>query len=185
MRFPSKHPYGLASSPGSLGGREREPGNHCMRMRQPLSTKHGKRDTSVLLFTYCIRKLWIYECPCYFAMACASFDSSATDFTYCVSYALLRLKKEDLVLKPKQSAVLELIFQGKDVYVWFPTGYGIGKSVCYQALPFMFDHKLGRSVDRSVVLVVSPLVSPMIDRVTSLRSVGVGAAIMSAGQAGG
>ena len=116
-------------------------------------------------------------------MACAFLGSSAKDFASCVSYALSRLKKEDLVLKPEQSAVLELIFQGKDVFVWFPTGYG--KLVCYQALPFMFDRKLGRSVDRSVVLVVSPLVSLMIDQVTSLRSVGVGAAIMSAGQAGG
>ena len=90
------------------------------------------------------------------------------------------------MLKPEQSETLELIFQGKDVFVWFPTGYD--KSVCYQALPFMFNHKLGRSnpVDRSVVLVVSPLVSLMIDQVTSLRSIGVGAAIISTGnQAGG
>ena len=41
--------------------------------------------------------------------------------------------------------------------------YGYGKSICYQPLPFVFDVKLGRTnaplVDRSVVLVVSPLVS--------------------------
>ena len=113
-------------------------------------------------------------------MACAS----AKDFAACVSYALSCLKKEDLVLKPEQSAALEFIFQGKDVFVWFPTGFG--KSVCYQALPFMFDHKLGRSTNRSVVLVVSPLVSLMVDQVKSLRAIGVGAAIMSIGhQAGG
>ena len=45
--------------------------------------------------------------------------------------------------------------------MWFPTGYG--KSICYQLLPFVFDVKLGRTnaplVDRSVVLVTSPLVS--------------------------
>jgi len=45
--------------------------------------------------------------------------------------------------------------------VWFPTGYG--KSICYQLLPFVFDVMLGRTnaplIDRSVVLVVSPLVS--------------------------
>ena len=44
----------------------------------------------------------------------------------------------------------------------------------------MFDHKLGRSNVgcKSVVLVVSPLVSLMVDQVTSLRSAGVGAAIL-------
>ena len=120
-------------------------------------------------------------------MACASLGSSAKDFAACVSYALTCLKKEDLVLKPEQSEALEFIFQGKDVFVWFPTGYG--KSVCYQALPFMFDRKLGRCisgpVDKSVVLVVSPLVSLMIDQVTSLRAIGIGAGIISTGQAGG
>ena len=44
--------------------------------------------------------------------------------------------------------------------MWFPTGYG--KFICYQLLPFLFDVKLGRTnaplVDRSVVLVISPLV---------------------------
>jgi len=50
---------------------------------------------------------------------------------------------------------------GKDVFTWFPTGYG--KSICYQLLPFVFDVKLGRTnaplIDRSVVLVIFPLVS--------------------------
>ena len=45
--------------------------------------------------------------------------------------------------------------------MWFPTGYG--KSICYQLLPFIFDIKLGRTnaplIDRSVVLVIFPVVS--------------------------
>lgn len=94
-------------------------------------------------------------------------------------------EKGDMVLKPEQSRALELVFQGKDVFIWFPTGFG--KSVCYQAVPFMFDFKLGRNyvsnpVDRSVVIVVSPLVSLMVDQVNNLRSTGVGAAILSGGQ---
>ena len=51
------------------------------------------------------------------------------------------------------------------------------RSVQYEVLPFMFDVKLAR-VD-SVVIVVSPLVSLMIDQTRSLRSRGVKAAIMS------
>ena len=46
-----------------------------------------------------------------------------------------------------------------------------GKSLCYQALPFIMDFKLGLvgSQKHSLVLVVSPLVVLMVDQVTSLR----------------
>ena len=60
------------------------------------------------------------------------------------------------------------------------TGYG--KSVCYECLPFLYDMKLDRHLseqERSVVLVISPLVSLMVDQVSSLRSRGVPAAILS------
>ena len=61
------------------------------------------------------------------------------------------------------------------------TGYG--KSICYQVLPFLFDFKLGKTscfpTECSVVLVVSPLVSLMVDQVSSLQSRGVKAAIFS------
>ncbi len=60
---------------------------------------------------------------------------------------------------------------------------GYGKSLCYQLLPFLIHYKLGRTTapldDRSVVLVVSPLVCLMIDRVRSLESRGVSATIFS------
>ena len=68
-----------------------------------------------------------------------------------------------------------------DVFVWLPTGYG--KSICFHCLPFLFDHKLGRVSlspnKRSVVLVVSPLMSLMSNQVITLRESGVGAAILS------
>ena len=73
------------------------------------------------------------------------------------------MKQEGIIisLKDQQVEAVNLLSEGKDVFVWFPTGYG--KSTCYQLLPFAFDVKLGRTnaplVDRSVVLVISPLVS--------------------------
>ncbi len=114
-------------------------------------------------------------------MACSSFD-----FYGGLAYALSSIKQEGLALKAEQTQVLQLLSEGRDVFVWFPTGYG--KSLCYQLLPFLMDYKLGRTnaplVDRSVVLVVSPLVSLMIDQVRSLNSRGlnsrgVSAAILS------
>ena len=57
------------------------------------------------------------------------------------------------------------------------------RKICYQCLPFLFDFKLGK-VDlpplyQSVAVVISPLLSLMIDQVTSLRHRGVQAAIRS------
>ena len=71
------------------------------------------------------------------------------------------MKQEGLSLKDQQVEAVKLLSEGEDVFVWFPTDYG--KSICYQLLPFIFDVKLGRTntplVYRSVVLVISPLVS--------------------------
>ncbi len=65
--------------------------------------------------------------------------------------------------------------------MWFTTVYG--KSLCYQLLSFLFDHKCGRigasEAELSVVLVVSPLVYLMVDQVSSLQSRGISAAILS------
>ena len=53
------------------------------------------------------------------------------------------------------------------------TGYG--KSICYQLLPFIFDVKPGRTntplVDRSVVRVISPLVSDSTRILLSVSSI--------------
>ena len=62
--------------------------------------------------------------------------------------------------------------------MFLPTGFG--KSVCYQVLPFVFDHKLGL-VAGSSIIVVSPLIALMVDQVRSLRQNGVGAVIISSG----
>ena len=67
------------------------------------------------------------------------------------------------------------------MFVWLPTGYG--KSLCYQLLPFLFDIKLGCTgaiaTERSVAVVISPLVSLMVNQVYSLQARGVCPAILS------
>ena len=87
------------------------------------------------------------------------------DFSSALSYALSCVGKEALVLKEKQLETLRHLYDSSDVFLWVPTGYG--KSLCYQALPFLFDVKRGKTSappsQRSVVLVVSPLVSLMVD----------------------
>ena len=66
------------------------------------------------------------------------------------------------------------------MFAWLPTGYV--KSLRYQLL-FLFDFKLGHTraiaTERSVALVISPLVSLMVDQVCSLQARGVCAAILS------
>ena len=56
---------------------------------------------------------------------------------------------------------------------------------CATSLLFRFDFKLGRTraiaTERSVALVVSPLVSLMVDQVCSLQAHGVCAAILNSG----
>lgn len=69
---------------------------------------------------------------------------------------------------------MQAVYGGKDVF-------GFGKSVCYQALPFLFDHKLGlvSSSRRSCVIVISPLIALMVDQVRNLRQSDVHAVIIS------
>ena len=70
-------------------------------------------------------------------------------------------------LKEEQRKSIEAVYKGSSVFVWLPTGFG--KSICYQALPFVIEHKKGQR-GSCAVLVVSPSVSLMIDQVESLRA---------------
>ena len=53
------------------------------------------------------------------------------------------------------------------MFVGLPTGF-----LCHQAIPFVMDFKLGRTgtSKTSFILVVSPLVSLVIDQVEDLRT---------------
>ena len=93
-------------------------------------------------------------------------------------YALSSLKMSHLCVKPEQRSSMEAVYDGRDVFVWLPTGYG--KSLCYQALPFLMDAKVGLvDSEKSSVFVVSPLVALMIDQVKSLRSRGVKCSVIT------
>ncbi len=109
-----------------------------------------------------------------------TIPAMARDFSSALKDALARLKC-DLKLKEKQKEAMKAMYEGNDVFLWLPTGYG--KSICYQILPFLFDYKLKREglhpSKRSVCVVVSPLISLMVDQVKTLRSIGVGSAILS------
>ena len=118
-------------------------------------------------------------------MACSS-----PDFAEALSYALSALGLTTATteapltveaLKDEQRRAIKAVYDGMDVFVWLPTGFG--KSVCFQALPFVFDYKLGlvSAEKKSVVIVVAPLVALMVDQVQCLRANGVRAVIVSSG----
>ena len=56
---------------------------------------------------------------------------------------------------------MRAVYEGSDMFVWLPTG--CGKSLCYQALPFLMDYKKGLvdSGKSCGALVVSPLITLM------------------------
>ena len=116
-------------------------------------------------------------------MACSTvpgpFVSSSPSLSECIAYALLKLKMSHVSLKEEQRSSMGAIYDGDDVFVWLPTGYG--KSLCYQALPFLIDFKKGLvdTEKRSAVLVISPLVALMVDQVKSLRKKGVSCSIVT------
>ena len=65
-------------------------------------------------------------------------------FKRSITYALQRLGCKAMTLKSQQRASVKYVYEGKDVFLWLPTGFG--KSLCYEVLPFVFDVKLGRLI---------------------------------------
>ena len=106
----------------------------------------------------------------------ASSSESLLNLRFCeaVSYVLRRLEMSHISLKTEQRSSMEAMYKGRDVCVWLPTGFG--KSLCYQALPFLIDYKRGLvdTEKSSCVLVISPLVALMVrglkSIITSIRS---------------
>ena len=107
---------------------------------------------------FCIKIASVFESG---MAACSSSivsPSSSQNFTDGVPYALSQLQMSHLTLKEQQLQAIYAVYSGKDVFVFLPTSFG--KSICYQVLPFLFDHKSGLAGgQKKCVIVVSPLIS--------------------------
>ena len=98
------------------------------------------------------------------------------NFESAVSFALQHLDSHDIILKPEQKEAVKMVWEGNDVFVLLPTGFG--KSIIYEVLPFIFDYKLDR-VDGAIRSLVIVVISLMADQVASLRRRGTRAAMIS------
>ena len=81
-------------------------------------------------------------------------------------------------LKPEQEQAILAFVNGTDVFVCLPSGYW--KSLCYGLLPKVYDALRG-VVKKSVVMVVSTLISLMKDHVTSFEAKGTTAMSLKLG----
>ncbi len=106
-------------------------------------------------------------------------ETEQLTFSSAVQHAKTSIGWDDLLLMSEQVEVLKTLYQSKNYFMWFPTGYG--KSLCYQLLPFLFDHKCSRigahETKLGIVIVVSPLMSLIV--VSPLMSLIVVSPLMS------
>jgi ATP-dependent DNA helicase RecQ len=83
------------------------------------------------------------------------------DLDHSISLALQQVGCPSIT---EQRACIKSVYDGKDVFLWLPTGFG--KFLCYEVLPFVLGRKLNRKY--CLMIVVSPMVSLMTDQVQSL-----------------
>jgi len=72
-------------------------------------------------------------------------------------------------LKDSQIECLQHAIQRNDVMAILPTGYG--KSLIFQAAPFVLKKKYG--LEKSVCIILTPLNSIMVDQINSLNKLGI------------
>ena len=104
------------------------------------------------------------------------FCVSSVSFSNAISYALAQLPLSHISLKNEQRLAIRAVYEGQDVFVCLPTGYG--KSLCYQTIPFVMGFK--NDCNNTAVVVVSPLIALMEDQVCGLKKKGVKASIITA-----
>ena len=100
-------------------------------------------------------------------MATVQTEEGSYGFNEAVLYAVSRPRLSNVELKREQLAAICFLYDGKDVFLWLPAGFG--KSVCYEVLPFCFNFAGSKSV--AIALVISPLVSLMVTKFGSLANV--------------
>ena len=99
--------------------------------------------------------------------------SSYTDMDKAIATAAHSL---GYMLKPEQRTSIFQFASGSDVFVSLPTGYG--KSLCYTLLPSVFDLLRGVK-EKSIVLIVSPLLALKKDQVASISEKDLSAVFIS------
>ena len=92
----------------------------------------------------------------------------AIDVEHAVEKAVMEMGYD--ALRDKQREAILGFLQGRDVFVSLPTGSG--KSLCYGVLPKVFD-TLRKKRSKSIVIVISPLISLMKDQIHSLQTKGI------------
>ncbi|CAB4028994.1 ATP-dependent DNA helicase -like [Paramuricea clavata] len=83
-------------------------------------------------------------------------------------------------LYEEQKTILRQFFLGKTVF--FSAGTGYGKSLIFQAVPLLADLLIDQAIGTSIAIVISPLVSLMLEQVAYLKSIGFSAAAVFEGQ---
>ena len=76
------------------------------------------------------------------------------DFDKALKFTLCCIGKGDFTLKVEQPDAIKCIYDGKDVFLWLPTGFG--KSM---TLPFVFNYKHSDGGTGGGCSVVTPCVS--------------------------
>ena len=65
-------------------------------------------------------------------------------------------------MKPEQLDVTKAFIEGRDIFAILPTGFGM--SLCYACLPMAFNKMSKNTLGYSIALVVTPLLTIMIDQ---------------------
>ena len=90
---------------------------------------------------------------------------------------------QEFVWKEKQIDCLRAVYEQKDLFAILPTGFG--KSVIYQATPFLLDsrHKTNEEIQQcsKIVVVITPSNSIMMDQCQQLTKKGISACYLDYG----